>query len=163
MKKNTMEVGFGSRMANNVQSYIFLKNYFEQTGEITVPNLKEGTCILRLEADDIVIFPLVCADLICNEISSPRQKIINSIENAGISNKKLLVTGSLLNSNSSSGHWKAAIGDLLEKIKPSNGRLLLSNCVNPDPVREEETDKWRCLSGAFQHREGCKRPKKSSS
>ena len=146
---------------NNVQSYIFLKNYFEQTGEITVPNLKEGDCILRLEGDDIVIFPLVCADLICNENNSPREKIFNSIEDAGISNKKLLVTGSLLNSNSSSGHWKAAIGDLLEKIKPSNGRLLLSNCINPAPVREEETDKWRCPSGAFQHREGCKRPQKA--
>ena len=27
---------------NSVQCYIFIKNYFEQTGEITVPNLKEG-------------------------------------------------------------------------------------------------------------------------
>lgn len=146
---------------NTVQCYIFLKNYFEQTEEITVPNLKEGDCILRLEGDDIVIFPLVCADLICNENSSPRTKLINSITGAGIANKKLLVTGSLLNSNSSSGHWKAAIGDLLEKIKSSYGRLLLSNCVNPTPVREEERDKWRCLSGVFQHREGCKPPRKA--
>ena len=146
---------------NSVQCYIFIKNYFEQTGEITVPNLKEGDSILRLEGDDIVIFPLVCADLICNENGSPRTKLINSIADVGIANKRLLVTGSLLNSNSSSGHWKAAIGDLLEKIKPSNGRLLLSNCVNPTPVREEETDKWRCLSGVFQHREGCKPPKKA--
>ena len=146
---------------NSVQCYIFIKNYFEQTGEITIPNLKEGDCILRLEGDDIVIFPLVCADLICTENSSPRTKLINSIAGAGIANKKLLVTGSLLNSNSSSGHWKAAIGDLLEKIKLSNGRLLLSNCVNPTPVREEERDKWRCLSGVFQYREGCKPPKKA--
>ncbi|MEJ2419070.1 MAG: hypothetical protein P8Y45_19510, partial [Exilibacterium sp.] len=146
---------------NSVQCYIFIKNYFEQTGEITVPNLKEGDCILRLEGDDIVIFPLVCADLICNENNSPRTKLINSIAGEGIANKKLLVTGSLLNSNSSSGHWKAAIGDLLEKIKLSNGRLLLSNCVNPTPVREEKRDKWRCLSGVFQHREGSKPPKKA--
>jgi len=146
---------------NSVRCYIFIKNYFEQTGEITIPNLKEGDSILRLEGDDIVIFPLVCADLICNENSSPRTKLISSIAGAGIANKKLLVTGSLLNSNSSSGHWKAAIGDLLEKIKLSNGRLLLSNCVNPTPVREEERDKWRCLSGVFQHREGCTPPKKA--
>lgn len=144
---------------NFVQCYIFIKNYFEQTGEITVPNLKEGDCILRLEGNDIVIFPLVCADLICNEDRSPRTKLISSIADAGVANKKLLVTGSLLNSNSSSGHWKAAIGDLLEDIKSSNGRLLLSNCVNQTPVREEERDKWRCLSGVFQHREGCKPPK----
>lgn len=73
----------------SVQCYIFIKNYFEQTGEITVPNLKEGDSILRLEAEDIVIFPLVCADLICNENSSPRTKLINSIAGAGVANKKL--------------------------------------------------------------------------
>lgn len=68
------------------------------------------------------------------------------------------MTGSLLNEKSESGYWKAAIGDLLEAIKNSNARLLLSNCINPAPVQNEEVDKWRCLSGAYQHREGCKPP-----
>lgn len=146
---------------NIVKSYIFLKNYFEQTGEITIPNLTAGESILRLEGDDIVIFPLVCADLISNEESSPREKIIKSIEGTGISHKKLLVTGALLNSKSSSGHWKAAIGDLLEKLKTSNARLMLSNCINPPPIKEEQEDKWRCLSGVFQYREGYKGPSKA--
>lgn len=140
------------------QCYIFLKNYFEQSAEITVPNLEEGESILRLEGNDLVVFPVVCADLISKENNSPSSRIVESLAEDSPSNKRFLVTGSLLNKKSDSGHWKTAIGDLLELSKASNARLLLSNCVNPSPMKDEGTDKWRCLSGAYQHREGCKPP-----
>ncbi len=140
------------------QCFIFLKNYFEQSAEITVPHLAEGEYILRLESNDLVVFPVVCADLISKENNSPVTRIVESLVESSSSNKRVLVTGSLLNEKSESGHWKAAIGDLLELSKSSDARLLLSNCVNPIPVHDEEIDKWRCLSGAYQHREGCKPP-----
>ncbi len=143
---------------NTTRCYVFLKNYFEQTSEITVPNLVEGECSLRLEGSNLVIFPLICADLISTVSNSPSKRIVESLVGSSSSNKKVLVTGSLLNEKSESGHWKAAIGDLLGLSKTSNARLLLSNCVNPSPVQDENTDKWRCLSGAYQHREGCKPP-----
>ncbi len=143
---------------NTSHCYIFLKNYFEQANEITVPNLVEGDYILRLEGDDLVIFPMICADIISTENESPCKRILESLRLSSSSNKKILVTGSLLNDKSASGHWKAAIGDLLEDIKTSNARLLLSNCKNPTPIQNEDQDKWRCLSGAYQHREGCKPP-----
>ena len=146
---------------NSAQCYIFIKNYPEQAGELTVPNLGGGNCILRLESEDLVIFPLICADLVCKENDSPSDKICKSIEGSGTANKRLLITGSLLNEKSESGHWKAAIGDLLERLKMPSGRLMLSNCVNPIPVRDEDIDRWRCLSGVFQHRERCKSPKKA--
>ena len=145
---------------STTQRYIFLKNYFEQGAEITVPNLVEGDCILRLEGDDLDIFPMICADLISKENNSPCNKIVKSLAAISSSNKGILVTGSLLNMNSASGHWKATIGDLLEAVKVSNARLLLSNCINPIPVQNEDVDKWRCLSGVYQHKEGCKPPQK---
>jgi len=149
------------KTGNSIKCYIFLKNYLEQTSELTVGNLKTGDQILRLDGNDIIIFPLICADLISNEISSPRNRIVNLLNSEGTGNKKLLITGSLLNTNSSSGYWKQAIGDLLDQTKASRARLLLCNCINPKPEKAEEKDKWRCLSGVFQHREGCKAPSKA--
>lgn len=147
------------KIENSIKCFIFLKNFFEQSHEISIPNLESGDSILRLNGDDLIIFPLVCADLISTEVNSPRSRIIKSLSKDGASNKKVLITGSLLNVKSDSGHWKAAIGDLLEQTKASNSRLILSNCINPSPEQHEEVDKWRCLSGVFQYREGCKPPK----
>ncbi len=145
---------------SSTQCYIFLKNYLEQNTEITVENIATGDYILRLNGNDIVIFPLVCADLISKEDGSPSSRIEQSLNRNSNNNQRVLVTGSLLNKKSESDHWKTAIGDLLDSSKASNVRLLLSNCINPVPVKDEEIDKWRCLSGAFQHREGCKPPVK---
>jgi len=141
-----------------VQCHIFLKNFFEQNSEITIPNLCEGDSILRLEGCDLVIFPLICADLISSEVNGSRQRIMQSLMDDSSATKKVLITGSLLNENSSSGWWKTAIGDLLESTRSSTPRLLLSNCVNPHPSKNEEDDKWRCLSGCYQYLEGCKKP-----
>ncbi len=146
------------KSGDTVQCYMFLKNYFEQGTEITVPNLAEGDSILRIEGNDLVVFPMICADLISKQDNSPSVRIVDSLHTESPSNKRVLITGCLLNHHSASGHWKAAIGDLLEAIKPSNARLMLSNCVNPTPAPAESDDKWRCLSGAYQHREGCKPP-----
>ena len=145
--------------SSNIQCYIFLKNYLEQNDEITTPNLEVGDSILRLEGSDLVIFPLICADLISVEDDSPRKRIAKSLSLNSSSNKRTLFTGAILNEKSSSGWWKSAIGDLLESTKISNPRLLLSNCKNPPPLKEEEVDKWRCLSGGYQNLEGSKPPK----
>ena len=144
---------------DNIQRYILLKNFPEQTHELSIPNLVFGDSILRLEGDDLVIFPLICADLISAESSSPRKRIIASLSNDSSTNKKTLIAGALLNHKSSSDWWKTAIGDLLESTKASNPRLLLSNCLNPSPLQAEEEDKWRCLSGGYQYLEGSKPPK----
>jgi hypothetical protein len=143
-----------------IRCYIFLKNYLEQNDEITVENITTGDCILRLDGKDVVIFPLICADLICKEANSPSDRIQKSLSENSPSNRKVLVTGSLLNKKSDCDHWKTSIGDLLYASKASNVRLLLCNCVNPTPVKNEATDKWRCLSGVFQYRENCKPPRK---
>lgn len=147
------------KQGNITKSYMFLKNFPEQGKETSIPNWSGGDRILRLESNDLVIFPVVCADLISKENNSPSVRIADSLIADSSSNKRILVTGSLLNEKSESGHWKAAIGDLLEAVKISNARLLLSNCINPVPVQNEDADKWRCLSGAYQHREGCKPPR----
>lgn len=147
------------KQGNTTKCYVFLKNYLEQDAEITVENVITGDYILRLDGNDIVVFPLICADLISKENNSPSNRIAESLANSSSSNTKVLVTGSLLNKKSESDHWKTSIGDLLERSKASNVRLLLSNCINPVPVQDEEIDKWRCLSGAYQHREGCKPPR----
>ncbi|GAA4102278.1 ABC-three component system protein [Zhongshania borealis] len=145
---------------NSTQCYIFLKNYLEQNTEITGENIVTGDYILRLDGNDVIVFPLVCADLISKEDNNPSSRIVKSLNKNSSTNKRVLVTGSLLNIKSESDHWKTAIGDLLESSKSSKVRLLLSNCINPSPVKDEEIDKWRCLSGVFQHREGCKPPPK---
>lgn len=143
---------------SNIQCYIFLKNFEEQTHEISIPNLEQGDQILRLEGDDLIVFPTICADLISEEVSSPRKRIAISLHDNCSTSKKTLITGSLLNQKSSSGWWKTAIGDLLDSTKSSNPRLMLSNCENPLPVQDEEDDKWRCLSGAYQNFEDSKSP-----
>jgi hypothetical protein len=147
------------KQENTTKCYVFLKNYLEQETEVTVGNITTADYILRLDGNDLVVFPLICADLISKENNSPSKRIEDSLCINSSSNKKVLVTGSLLNKKSESDHWKTSIGDLLERSKSSNIRLLLSNCINPSPVQDEEIDKWRCLSGVYQHREGCKPPR----
>ncbi len=145
---------------NETQCYIIIKNYFEQKAEIRVPNLLEGQSIFRLETDDLILFPLICADLICSENGKPSSRISTSLNNECSANKKVLVSASLLNLQSCSGHWKSSIGDLLENLKDKSPRLLLCNCVNPKEEIDENKDRWRCLSGGYQHREGSKPPSK---
>ncbi|MFT6319090.1 MAG: hypothetical protein ACJAT4_000005 [Granulosicoccus sp.] len=141
----------------NIKCYIFLKNFFSQSGETSISDLVEGDCILQLEADDVIIFPLICAELFASEDGSPRERIKESLGKSG--NKKVLITGSLLNEKSSSIAWINGIGDLLTPIKKSDPILLLSNCVNPPYLRNEDDDKWRCLSGVFRNLGENKPPK----
>lgn len=80
------------KYGDTVQCYILLKNYLEQNNEITVENITTGDHILRLEGDDIIIFPLICADLISTEPQSPSNRIAASLNSDSPANKKVLDT-----------------------------------------------------------------------
>ena len=146
------------KSSESIHCYICLKNYPEQQREIAVPNLVFGNEILRLEFNDLVVFPLVCADLISTQENSPAKRIVESLKDVSNADKKTLITASLLNYKSHSGYWKDAIGDLLQTARAYKTRVLLCNCVNPDPLVDEDEDKWRCLTGGYGHLDDTRPP-----
>lgn len=129
--------------------YVFLKNFPEQTNEIAIPHLAQGENILRLQTDDAVIFPLICADIISDLTNSPRKAIVQSLTENNSGQRKILVTGSLYDTQSSSDWWKTPIANI---VNDTEARLILCNCNDPPPIPNEDHDKWRCLTGAYQSR-----------
>lgn len=133
--------------------YIFLKNYFDQTVELPlIPDLKRGQNILRVEAEDLVLFPLICADLLSNEANGPRYRIGQNSPKLGNgtadANKRMVAAAMLYCAKPFHDLWKGAINDIVAM----HGRKAAVLCVNQFaaiPREAEAEDDWRCLSGAF--------------
>lgn len=135
-----------------VDCVTFLKNFLNQSVQAsTFPRIQEGRNILRIETDDLVIFPLICADLICTRHESPLQRIDESLrENSPASRQEVLLTGSLAQDE----YHDAWINRIQTAVQSSDETriLVLANHSFSDMVESEhDRDQWRSLSGVYIH------------
>ena len=132
--------------------HVFLKNYIEQRFELAaIPGLIAGTSILRVETNDLVLYPLICADLLSTENAGPRARIRQSqpLRNGSPDrNKRMLVAGLLYSDKPFHDLWRGVINDIVTLHGQTAALMTVNQLVAP-PQQEADQDKWRCLSGAF--------------
>lgn len=127
---------------------VFVKNYVDQAVEIAeIPNLLTLGTILRIETDDLVLYPLICSDLISQEPNAPRARIAQSLPVPANGKRSAICTISC-NSAPQSGWWRAAI-DHVVQMQQQQAVLIFANQAVTEAKPDEASDRWRCLSGAF--------------
>ncbi len=148
------------RPGEQLRRLVFLKNFAEQKVEIALaPGWTPGSHILRLDTDDLTIFPLICADLICDRQKSgvypgsPRHRIRAALDADHRPHRRFLVAGLLYSEKTYSDYWKTSLNDLIAAADDnSRPAVFLVNLGQPAPCEEELQDCWRSLTGAFLHR-----------
>jgi hypothetical protein len=144
--------------AGATRCFIFAKNFIDQVGEISgVQNLMTVHSVLKVETDDLVLYPLICSDLISEEPDSPRVRIRRSIGSPPNSKDTLLCTLSC-NSAPESRRWRAAIDDAVS-LNQQGAVLLFANQPVTEPKAAEELDRWRCLTGVFVSQSRMRQPR----
>jgi hypothetical protein len=143
--------------AGNTTCTIFLKNFPDQRAELfAIPNSRFKRSILRVETEDLILFPLICADLINEEADSPRRRISASLS-SGSGGRKALVCTLCYNQAPQSEWWRGAIDDVVQQQNHTTILVLVNQCVT-QPQVDEQDDRWRCLTGAFIRRTRMQKP-----
>jgi hypothetical protein len=137
----------------NTKCYIFLKNFPEQRYEISLlPELATGKSIFRIETNDLILYPLICADLICDQSNSARERIDKTLprlqNNQADINKQVLITALLYTPDPHHGLWKCAINDVVSLHNRRAG-LCTVNQLLTDCQTDSDKDAWRSLTGGF--------------
>jgi hypothetical protein len=137
---------------------LFIKNFIDQAYEIAVvPNLLPLTSILRIDTEDVVLYPLICADLISNQEQSPRVRIARSLPP---NRKRVAICTVSCTAAPESGWWRTAI-DAAVQMHQQQAIVIFANQDVTEIKAEEEDDRWRCLTGAFISRTRMTRPPRS--
>lgn len=136
--------------ANAHRCFVLLKNWPDQREErVTIPDIAQGTAVVRLVANDSIIIPVICADVLCVEADGPHERIAASIRaSAATSHKMILVSVIMLDGKPSHGAWRTRIGDLIAAA-PLKVAVVTCNHVSVAPLPVEDDDQMRCLSGAL--------------
>jgi hypothetical protein len=130
----------------NTRCIIFVKNFIDQAVEIAeVPGLVTLESILRIESDDLVLYPLICSDLISAQLNSPRARIERTLPAL---TKQVAVCTISCNPAPHSGWWRTAIDHVVQMHQQRSVLIVANQAVTLAQV-EEEDDKWRCLTGVF--------------
>lgn len=142
------------RPGKATECHVFLKNFRDPNVERSlVPNPVDGDHILRLDLDDLVLFPLICADLLCDVEGSPHARLVASLKDQSPpASSRVLTAGLLLTPKPFHHAWRSTIDRFVEPHDPPS-LLVLANHEDPLPVPAEDNDKWRCLTGVFVRRE----------
>ncbi|HRE04636.1 MAG TPA: hypothetical protein PKX00_03440 [Opitutaceae bacterium] len=130
--------------------FVILKNWPDQREErVNIPDIAQGTAAVRLVADDCIIFPVICADVLCVAADGPHERIAASIRaSAAVSHKMILVPVMMLDGKPSHGAWRTRIADLIAAA-PLKVAVVTCNHVSVAPLASEDDDQVRCLSGAL--------------
>lgn len=132
--------------------YIMLKNFFEQQFEIAhIDGLTGGDHILQIEAQDLLLFPIICSDLICEQQNSARARITQKLQNVPENGPKVLVTVPLYTDKPQSNHWSGAVNKIVS-LNHRQAGLILVNQLAAKPFLNADDDKWRDLTGGFVHK-----------
>jgi hypothetical protein len=135
--------------ANAHRCFALLKNWPEQRNErVGIPDIAPGTEIVRLIADDCTIFPLICADVLCNAPNSPQARIAASVQASNLDHFKVLVPVMMLDGNPANPAWSSRLAHLIQ-ADPLKVAVVTCNHVSVAPLPGEEEDQVRCLSGAL--------------
>lgn len=127
----------------------FLKSTAEQHEEIHIEGLDHGTTHVAIRVDDLVIFPVICSDLL--SIVAGRRvvahKIIKYLEEH-VDNARVLVVGLLLQ-KSGNPKWRTAVIDVARAINTERVNVCLINSAHDICAMREDDDRWRDYSGIF--------------
>jgi hypothetical protein len=132
----------------------FQKLTSEQRDEIQIESLDTGRTLLRIELNDLVIYPVICSDFfarVAGERIIAKQIKDHLAENATDA-RRILVAGLLAQSK---GHleWRTAISDMARTINLDRVNVCLSNWAFDILQGDERDDCWRDYSGVYLARE----------
>jgi hypothetical protein len=158
-------IGFAwIKTAAGSQCVLFLKNFPDQSGELgLIPDLANGQWMLRLDADDLIIFPTICSDLQARVDSagnpaSAATRIKQSLNTNPANGRKILITGSLLTPKPGHAIWNRASVHCAETVGPGH-ILVLANASTEVRAAgsflcfpSDEEDGWRNRTGVFKPR-----------
>lgn len=134
---------------NAHRCYVLLKNWPEQrTERVGIPEIAGGTETVRLLAGDCTIYPLICADVLCNAANCPQERITASIRASHLDRNKVLVPLLMLDGKPSHHAWRARLANLIQ-ADPLKVAIVSCNHAPVEPQSTEEDDQMRCLSGAL--------------
>jgi hypothetical protein len=129
---------------------VFLKSTAEQHDEVHIAGLAHGTAHVAIRVDDLLIFPVICSDLL-NIVDGRRvvaRKIARYLEDHVNDGIRVLIAGLLLQK---SGHekWRMAIADVAHAINSQRVNICLVNSAHDICSMLEDADRWRDYSGMF--------------
>jgi hypothetical protein len=125
-----------------------LKNWPEQRNErIGIPDIANGTEMVRLVADDCTIFPIICSDILCATPNSAHERIAANIR-SNTDRNKVLIPVMMLDSTPSNSAWRSRLANMIQ-ASPLKVAVVTCNHVAVAPLDSEPEDRLRCLSGAF--------------
>lgn len=128
----------------------FQKITAEQREERKIPNLDTGQYTFCLELDDLVIFPVICSDLLA--MSGGQRVIASKIESflaqQNALHRKVLVAG-LLAQNAAHADWRRAIVDVARGVNTERVNVCVVNWAYDILVHQEHEDRWRDFSGVY--------------
>lgn len=123
-----------------------LKNNPEQTREKTLGNLANGAHVLKIVTADLVLFPVICFDLIDKGARAPTELILGTL--AGHS--RVLVAVPMLDETRPSDAWDQSISRLVGNPRKVPTIVLVANGWTPETHHERESDDaWRMRTGAY--------------
>jgi hypothetical protein len=128
----------------------FLKVTAEQHDEIHIGGLDQGTLSLSIRLDDLIIFPVICSDLL-SVVGGQRviqRKIVRDLEEHANDARRVLVIGLLLQKTSHE-KWRTAILDVARNINSERVNVCLINSANDICSMIEDNDRWRDYSGVY--------------
>ena len=131
----------------------FLKNFHQQRHESrAAPAPATGKEILRLDLDDLTLFPLICADMLCEQDDAPLQRIQRSLQHRPASRNHALVLGLLWDSHPSHVLWRQALQQAASLGSAEGApRVLIVNQASGALPPSASDDQWRNLTGAYVH------------
>jgi hypothetical protein len=139
----------------DTQCYVFLKNFLDQRVEVALAiQLTPGDHILRIVTRDLVLFPLICADLISSLPNGPRARIRQSlplVNGHPDHNRKVVIATLLYTPQPYHPLWHPAINDIVQ-LHEGTGALVTVNQLHNAVETSPREDEWRCLSGGFINR-----------
>ena len=127
---------------------LFVKNHFEQHVEkALLPAAHKGDWTLRLDFDDVSVFPLICADLLADGPGSPRWRINAHLVDRPAVGGRALVVAPLLTHEPGHDIWRGAL-QRWSGVPAEHVRIITVNHAAPTPTTLD-ADPSRRLTGVW--------------
>jgi hypothetical protein len=131
---------------------VHLKGSAEQNHEaVEIADLQFGPDVTHVQFTDLDLFPMICADMLTQAAGNPHSKqagIARALDGVA-TNRPAIIVGSLLQEKFNIA-WQRAIDSMLNQVLVGRpGVVSLCNHVFDKPVKAEDDDRWRTLTGVF--------------
>ncbi len=123
----------------------FFKTFSEQNFEpVFFDNLWTSPCNVRIGFNDADLFPLICADILCEREDNAIKRIGDCVEGYGETGRKALVIGSLFQPETGNETWRRSMVKAV-----SSARLVTVNHAVDNPHHSDQKGDWRNQTGVF--------------